>query len=104
MASSLFSDCRDASGKGLASFAVGFTLSRRGSAPRMGDKAAFANAARLPQKHPAVHMDILSGDEARLRPAQETHGRGDVGGLAAPADERTHERVVLRLRPPRPAR
>src|SRR5262245_56789822 len=53
------------------------------------------------QKHPAIHLDVLPGDEACPGTAEEAHGGGDVGGLAAPADERMHERMMLRLGLPR---
>src|SRR6266436_6041546 len=50
---------------------------------------AFAGATverwSSPQKCPAVHLDVLPGDEARPGTAEEAHGRGDVGGFAAPA-------------------
>src|SRR6266446_5528138 len=69
---------------------------------------AFAGATverwNSPQKRPAVHLDVLPGDEARVGTAEEAHGGGDVGGLAAPADQRVHERVMLRQRLPRRAR
>src|SRR6478735_12682060 len=73
-----------------------------GLAPR---KNSLGNhEERLPQKRSTVDLDVLSGDEARPGTAEETHRCGDVGGFSAPADERAHQRVMLRLQLARRAR
>src|SRR5262249_46263089 len=53
-------------------------------------RSSFAHRReeQLTQKRPAVHLNVLTGDEARAGTAEEAHGGGDVGGLAAPADQR----------------
>ena len=41
----------------------------------------------LGQKRAAVYLDVLPGNEARPRAAQEPHGRSDIRGFTTPANE-----------------
>src|SRR5260370_30912541 len=61
-------------------------------------RSSFAHKReeQLSQIRPAIDLDVLPGDEARPGTAEEAHGGGDVGGLAAPAPQRLHERMMLR--------
>src|SRR5207244_10428366 len=70
--------------------------SNRGEKP--GLAGAIVERWNSPKIRPAVHLDVLPGDEARAGTAEEAHGGGDVGGFAAPARQRLHERMMLRHR------
>src|ERR1700740_1952821 len=63
-------------------------------------RSSFAHKReeQLPQKRPAIDLDVLPGDEARAGTAEEAHGRGDVGGVGR------RGRRVARAGPPAPAR
>ena len=80
----------------------------RGELNRVGVKVADINLhhispvttsnARVIPNSPAVHLDILPGDEACAGAAEETHRRRDILRHAAPSDQCVNEGVMRRLR------
>src|SRR6516162_11716143 len=50
--------------------------SKRSQMPNFA--AAIVERWNSPQKRPAVHLDVLPGNEARVGTAEEAHGGGDV--------------------------
>src|SRR5262249_60385047 len=89
--------------EGLASFGVEFTPPAPVLSFKRSEIPALVGAINReiwnsPQKRPAVHLDVLPGDEARVGTAEDAQGGGEVGGLAAPAAQRLQWSRVLRDR------
>src|SRR5262249_58849192 len=69
-----------------------------------GASRAWLRKLELAQKRTAVDLDVLPGNEGRPRAAQETHDGRNIRRLPAPANERAHQRMMLRHRLSRWAR